>query len=219
MAQRSAERAQTFVPIKEIRNGVVISRDGGLHAILMASSLNFALKSSDEQDAIIAQYQNLLNALDFSVQFLIHSRKLNISPYLETLREQAKTQTNELLRIQTTEYVGFIKNFVQTANIVSKTFYVVVSYSPPILGSGSGFLSGLSGVFSSKKKQSALSVEKFEEHATQLQQRLDVAIQGLASAGVRTAVLQTEELVELFFGLFNPDELEKGKVSKLPRQE
>jgi type IV secretory pathway VirB4 component len=218
MAKRSAARAQSFVPVREIRNNVVIAKDGSLHAVLMASSLNFALKSSDEQDAIIAQYQNFLNALDFSVQILVHSRKLNISPYLETLREQGRAQINELLKIQTTEYVEFIKNFVEVANIVSKTFYVVVSFTPPVLQSRKGFFGGMLGALSRKKQEAGDTAKRFDEHAAQLQQRLDVVSQGLASAGVRTAVLQTEELVELFFGLFNPGELERGKVSKLPQQ-
>lgn len=215
----SALRSQEFVPIKEVRNGMVISKSGSFHALLMASSLNFALKSSDEQDAIIMQYQNFLNSLDFSVQFFIQSRNLNIAPYLDTLKERARGQTNELLKIQTNEYVDFIKNFVQSANIVSKSFYIVVSFNPPSISTKKGVFSGIAKAFSQNRNKSGEEMEgAFDEYAAQLQQRVDVVMQGLASAGIRTAPLQTEEIIELFFGLFNPDELEKGKVSKLPQQ-
>ncbi|MBI2175183.1 MAG: hypothetical protein HYU35_00390 [Parcubacteria group bacterium] len=215
----SAARSQEFVPIKEVRDGVVMSKSGSMHALLMASSLNFALKSSDEQDAIIAQYQNFLNSLDFSVQFFIQSRKLNISPYLDTLKERARDQVNELLKIQTNEYVDFIKNFVQSANIVSKSFYIIVSFNPPSISTKRGVFSGIGEMFFRPRgKKTEEQNNAFSEYAAQLQQRVDVVMQGLASTGIRTVPLQTEEIVELFFGLFNPDELEKGKVSKLPQQ-
>lgn len=215
---KTAARSQEFVPIREIRDGIVVLEDGSLHTILMASSLNFALKSADEQDAIIAQYQNFLNSLDFSVQFFIQSRKLNIAPYLDTLRESAKNQTNELLKIQTTEYIEFIKNFVQSANIVSKTFFIVISYTPTVFESKGGVLSGIVDMFLPKRKEAApLPTEKFEEYALQLRQRAGVAGQGLARTGVRIIPLQTDEVVELFFGLFNPEELERGKAAGAPK--
>lgn len=216
---KTAARSQEFVPIREIRDGIIILDDGSLHIVLMASSLNFALKSADEQNAIIAQYQNFLNSLDFSVQFFIQSRKLNITHYLDTLRENASGQTNELLKIQTTEYIEFIKNFVRSANIVSKTFYAVVSYTPTVFESRGSILSGIIDIFMPKKKGvEPLSTAKFEEYALQLRQRADVASQGLARTGVRIIPLQTDEVVELFFGLFNPEELERGKATAVPTQ-
>ena len=122
----SAKASQEFLQIAGIRDGIAIMKNGGLRAILMASSLNFALKAADEQDAITYQYQNFLNALDFSLQIVIQSRKLNILPYLELIRKAAKDETNELLKIQMEEYIDFVKTFVDLSNIVSKTFYVVV---------------------------------------------------------------------------------------------
>src|SRR3970040_283189 len=110
--------AQEFVPIQEIREGIAVLKNGALRMVLMASSLNFALKSVEEQEATIFQYQNFLNSLDFTVQFFIQSRRLNINPYLDTLKEVEKSQTNEFLKIQTKEYIDFIKNFVETTNIV-----------------------------------------------------------------------------------------------------
>lgn len=187
-------------------------RDGSMRAVLMTSSLNFALKSSDEQIAIILQYQNFLNSLDFSVQFFISSRKLNIEPYLETLKDAEKKQTNDLLRLQITEYIDFIRTFVRSANIVSKSFYVVVPFTPPIFATTKEGARSLLGLFSVKTPEKKLmSPEKFEEYKTQLWQRVDTVIQGLIRTGVRAVPLNTEELIELFYGLYNPGELEKGK--------
>jgi hypothetical protein len=174
--------------------------------------LNFALKSEDEQNAIVFQYQNFLNSLDFPVQFFIQSRSLDINPYLSILADAGKKQSNELLKIQIREYVEFIKNFVQTTNVVSKSFYIVVSYkSGPMTVGGSNFLSGIlgqkSGTGASSEAQS-----RFEENRLQLQQRADVVQQGLVRSGVRIVPLNTEELIELFYKLFNPGELEKDIV-------
>lgn len=214
-----SKASQEFVPIHEIRDGIVISRDKSMHVVLMASSLNFALKSPEEQEAIIAQYQNFLNFLDFSVEFFIQSRKLDIEPYIETLREALEEQTNELIRIQIREYIEFIKNFVKAANIVSKTFYVVVSYVPAILTArGGGIAIGrMFGVNKSKKEEDGvfISEEKFEEYKIQLWQRVDAVTVGLARTGVRLVPLNTEELIELYYSLFNPGEVERGQAPQI----
>ncbi len=219
-ARLKAKASQEFVAIKEVREGVIVLEDGSIRMILMASSLNFALKSSDEQEAIINQYQDFLNSLDFSVQFFIQSRHLNIEPYLISLREAEKKQLNELLKIQIQEYIEFVKSFVSLTEIVSKTFYVVVPYSPPIFGASSTGnsifgpeVSGLFGKFFGKKKASdknKLKEENFEEYKSQLQQRAGAVSQGLARCGVRAVALETEEIIELFYNLYNPGELAKG---------
>src|ERR1700722_13689636 len=120
---------QEFVPISEVRAGVVIMKDGSLRAILLASSINFALKSEDEQTAFIVQFQTVLNSLDFSCQIFVQSRMLDIRPYIATLEEQFKGQLDDLMRIQIREYIEFIKSFTEAANIMSKNFFVVVPYS------------------------------------------------------------------------------------------
>jgi hypothetical protein len=211
----SAKASQDIVPIEEIRDGAVILKDGSMRAVLMASSLNFALKSADEQDAIIVQYQNFLNSLDFSIQFFVQSRKLNIEPYLETLRERKKIETNELLRIQISEYITFVKEFVDTANIVAKTFYIVVPFTPiKLMEMQKGGVGGIfSSLFGSKKPGAPLiDSEHFEEYKTQLWQRVDAVIQGLVRSGVRSVALTTEELIELYYSLYNPEENDKGKA-------
>ncbi|MBI1957254.1 MAG: TraC family protein [Candidatus Niyogibacteria bacterium] len=204
--------AQEFVPVREIRDGVMITDDNRMHMVLMASALNFGLRSADEQEAITAQYQNFLNALDFSVQIIIQSRHLNIEPYLETLREAERAQSNDLLKIQTREYVDFVRSFVQTSKIVSKNFYIVVTFAPPVIELGKG----VRGLFGGKPGgEKHLEDAKFEEYRSQLWQRVETVSGALGSTGVRTVPLNTEELIELLYGYFNPGELEKGQAPQI----
>ena len=204
--------SQDILKIEEIRDGVLVLKDGSLRAVMMASSLNFSLKSADEQTAVIMQYQNFLNSLDFTVQFFLESRKLNIEPYLNTLKEAEAKQTNELLKIQITEYVEFIRTFVRAANIVSKNFYIVVPFTPALFTTPQEGVKSLLGIFGKKSAENKnLPQDKFDEYKNQLWQRVDSVIQGLVRTGVRAVPLNTEELIELFYSLYNPGELEKGK--------
>lgn len=202
----SSQATQDFVPIREVRDGIVVLKDGSLRAILLTSSLNFSLKSEDEQKALILQFQNLLNSLEFSVQIFIQSRKLDIRPYVALLEERYATQTGELLKIQTREYIEFIKNFTESSNIMTKNFFVVVPYNPAILNAAGG-IGGLFGKGGEDAKRDA--VAQFEENRTQLEQRIGVVTQGLSRIGVRAAQLGTEEAIEVFYKMFNPGELEK----------
>ena len=206
--------SQNILQVEEIRDGVLILKDKSLRAILMTSSLNFALKSQDEQTAIILQYQSFLNSLDFPIQIFVQSRKLNIEPYLDTLKETEKIQTSDLLKVQITEYIEFIRTFVRASNIVSKTFYIVVPYTPAIVSQGK--LAGIFGIFSRKNSApKSLSPEVFEEYKNQLWQRVDHVSQGIIRTGVRAVPLNTEELIELFYGLYNPGGPGKGKAPDL----
>jgi hypothetical protein len=207
----SARGTQEFVPIKEVRDGIVILKDGGLRAVLMASSINLALKSQDEQQAIIAQFQNFLNSLEFATQFFIQSRDLDIRPYIALLEERLVAELDDLMKIQIREYIGFIKDFVERADIMTKNFFLVVPYDPSLVARGGGGVSGLmSSVLPSRSASSvSFSDEQFEEYRTQLEQRISVVEQGLVRTGVRVVKLGTEEVIELFYKLFNPGELEK----------
>lgn len=213
----AAKASQEFVGIKEIRDGVVILRDGGLRAVLMASSVNFALKSEDNQTAIIEQFQNFLNTLDFSVQIVVESRRLDIRPYLALLEERYAKHTNELLKIQTREYIGFVKKFTDNTNIMNKIFLIVIPYTPAILevrsaegGWGAALAKNLPGA----KKPAGKADVSFDEHRMQLEQRISVVAQGLIRTGVRVAGLGTEELVELYYKLFNPGETEHAVAER-----
>lgn len=207
--------AQQLVEIQEIRDGVIVLKDGSLRVVLIASSINFALKSQDEQDAIVLQYQNFLNSLDFSVEFFIQSRRLNIEPYLDALRDRLKREYNELLKIQTTEYIDFVKAFVESSNIMTKNFYAVVPYTPIHIPNQESVRNTFSSLLGSQKTAAERQGERendFDEYKTQLYQRMEVVRQGLVRTGVRVVPLNTEELIELFYNLYNPGEAEKGKM-------
>jgi len=203
-----SKATQDFVPIKEVRDGIVILKNNSMRAIVMASSLNFALKSEDERNSIIYQFQNFLNSLDFPIQIFIQSRKLDIRPYIALLEERYKDQMNDLMKIQIREYIAFIKNFTENSNIMTKSFFVVIPYDPPIVGAKSQIIGSLLG----SRKNSNPSKEKsesFEENRMQLEQRVSVVEQGLVRTGIRTIGLGTEEVVELFYKIFNPGDTEK----------
>lgn len=206
-SKQAAKAAQDFVPVKEVRGGIIVLKDGGLRAVMLASSINFALKSADEQMAILSQFQNFLNSLDFSVQIFIESRKLDIRPYVALLEDREQAQTNDLMKIQVREYIEFIKSFTADANIMSKSFFVVVPYSPAQLSVGA-VSRGIFGNKNNTTDQEQASIN-FEEHRTQLEQRVSVVEQGLAATGVRSVMLGTEEVIELLYKLFNPGEQEK----------
>ncbi len=209
---KSAATAQEFVPIEAIRDGVVVMKSGeGLRAVLMVSALNFALKSEEEQDALIFQYENFLNSLDFPIQFVVQSRHLNIRPYLETLSNRQKEETNDLLKVQIGEYMEFVRTFVELSHIVSKTFFVIVPFQPSAAERHAGVLSGLGSLFGGKKPGGtpADSGDIFSQFKNQLLQRVDAVSLGLRRLGLRVAQLNTEELIELFYGLYNPTESQR----------
>ncbi len=199
-----SEATQNFIPIKEVRDGIVILKDGSMRALLMTSSLNFALKSEDEQQSIIFQFQNFLNSLDFSIQIFLQSRRLDIRPYIALLEGRQKEQTNDLLKIQIKEYIQFIKTFTENTNIMTKTFFIVVPYTPPQLSTSKG--AKLLDKNSNKKQN---QIESFEEDRTQLEQRVSVVEQGIVRTGIRAVRLGTEEIIEVYYKLFNPGDVEK----------
>jgi type IV secretory pathway VirB4 component len=200
MATKNAA-TQQFVPIKDIRENVVIKKNGEMVMVVLASSINFALKSYDEQRAILQQFQNFLNTLDFSLQISVQSRKLNIEPYLGLLDGLEAKQDNDLMRIQLREYIEFIKTFTIDIDVMSKSFFVVVPYSPTKLN----VANSVTKLFSSNTPSSAnTSDQRFEEHRLQLEQRVAMVIQGLSGVGVRTMTLQKDDLVELYYHLYNP---------------
>jgi type IV secretory pathway VirB4 component len=194
-----APATQNFVPVKEIRDGVVILKNNSLCAVLLASSQNFALKSGDEQTGVLMQFQNFLNSLDFPVQIVVQSRKADIRPYIQMLEERLKTQTNELLRVQNYEYIRFVQSFVEQVDIMKKSFFVVVPYNPAIADTTS-----ITSLVKGKSTDDQLTLERFEEFRTQLNQRLAIVESGLNRSGIRTLALGTDELIELFYHTLNP---------------
>jgi type IV secretory pathway VirB4 component len=198
---------QQFVDIREIRDSVVYLKNGGLRKILMVSGVNFDLKSEDEQSIILNTFQNFLNGLDFPIQFFIHSRKVNVEKYLSSMEERGLAEKNQLLKIQIDEYINFIRSFVEKNAIISKSFFVVVPYDPAnATKDAQGFLSFL-GLGGKGNKATQQAGEK--QDLEQLGHRIREVESGLEQIGLRVAELQNEELLELFYNLYNPQLTEK----------
>jgi len=204
----SSKATQDFVPIKEVRDGIVMLKDGSMRGVLLASSLNFSLKSDDERNAIILQFQDFLNSLDFSLQISIQSRRLDIRPYIALLEDRYKEQINDLMKIQTREYIEFIKKFTETTSIMTKSFFVVVPYDPAIIDIKNNRLTGMFQKKTASEEQKNKQMN-FEENRTQLEQRVSVVEQGLSRCGIHIVRLGTEEVIELFYKIFNPGDTEK----------
>jgi hypothetical protein len=196
---KATPSSQDFVAIKDIKDGVVILKNGQMCSVLLASSVNFALKSGDEQQAILHHFQSFLNTLDFSLQIYVQSRRLNIEPYLALLATRESMQDNDLMRIQLREYMDFIRTFTTEVDVMSKSFFVVIPYTPAVINIGKGITS----FFKPGQKATPADMQ-FEEHRIQLEQRVAVVEQGLSRIGVRTIPLGSEDLVELYYHIYNP---------------
>lgn len=201
---------QDFLAFSEIHEGIVITKTGELRVVLMASSINFSLKSEQEQTAIVYAYQSFLNSLSFPIQIMMQSRRLDLTKYLDKLKQTAEVQTNELLRAQTVDYRDYIERLIKVANIMDKKFYVVISYLPPV-----NTQIKKSGLFS-RKSQNTNSIQitpaQFATYKQEITQRIQVIQSGLGSIGVRTATLNTQQVVELLYGIYNPEEAAKQKL-------
>jgi len=208
MAQLST---QEFLEIDQIRDGIIILKNKGLRAVLMVSSLNFSLKSEEEQHAIIYQYQNFLNSLDFSCQIVIQSRRLNLTGYLDKIDALAAKEKNELFKAQITGYRGFLEDIIQNGNIMQKSFYVVVPFA---ISETQGASAG--GKFNPLPKIPTLTEEEFQRAKSQIAQRVEFVSLGLRSCGLDTVFLNTFELIELFWGLYHPLEAERGYYPDIP---
>ncbi len=213
-----ANSTQTFVPIQEIRERIVILKDGGIRAVLMTSSINLFLKSDDEQQATILQFQDFLNSLDFSTQILVQSRKRDMTNYLNLLEERIQLQTEELLRLQTREYINYIRTFTERVNVMEKLFYIIVPYGSISVSNTKNKKSFFDSFLptSTKKKGSTGKSESkaFTEARTQLEQRITIIQQGLGSIGIRAQQLNTDELIELYYSSFNPGETTSHMTSQ-----
>jgi hypothetical protein len=202
--------SQRFLDISEIREGVVILRDGTMRTVLLTSSINFALKSEEEQEALISAYVSFLNTLDFPLQIVVQSRKLNIDSYLEKLKEEEQKQQNELLRLQIVDYRNFIKELVEMGQIMSKRFFVVVPWFP-WGGKTKSFFDKLGDIF---KPLTGLKLkeEEFRKQRNVLMQRTEQVISGLESMGLTVVPLDTQGLIELFYECYNPELRESEKM-------
>lgn len=200
--KRTAPPTQRYLPFAEMRENTVIMKDGTLRSVLLVSSLNFALKSEDEQKGIIAGYVSFLNSLDFPLQIVVQSRKLNIDGYLELLSSKEKEQTNDLLKVQIQEYKQYIQQLVSLADIMEKRFYVTIYYSP-LTKKKKSWLTRATEVFSPTSVVK-LKQEKFRKFKEELDRRTNFVVSGLTSLGLSVTELDTQSLIELFYRSYNP---------------
>jgi len=209
---------QLFLNIAEIKDNIVVLKNGGIRAILQTSSINFNLKSEQEQNAIIYAYQSFLNSLEYPVQIAIHSRKLDVDKYIDNVRVIAETHTNDLLKRQTIEYCDYIQKLVEYADIMEKKFYVVIPMDPYRNQNKTMFskfmesISGADSVDSIKRRH-----KEFEELSKGLAQRINNVRSGLEGCNLKVAQLTTAQLVELFYQTYNPGTSRNQKIEDLSK--
>ena len=194
---------QQYLDILEIKDNTVIMRDGTLRAVLLVSSINFALKSEDEQNAIISSYVSFLNNISTPIQIVIQSRDLNIDSYIEFLKSKEREQTNRLLKIQTSEYIEYIGELISMGKIMNKKFFVVIPYSP-FSDKKKNFFSQLAELL---KPATILRLQeaRFLKYKESLSRRVDSVYAALTSLGVDVKQLNTQELIELYYNSYNPE--------------
>ncbi len=193
-----------FVEIQEIRDDVLILKDGSLRQIIEVSSTNFELKSPDEQMAILAGFREFLNTLDFSLEMMVMSRKLNIDKYLAVVDEIIENQQHELLRIQAVDYAKFVKELTGLANIMAKDFFVIVPFHIGPRTEG-GILETAKSIFKPAETVISLAPEEFNSYRNQLNQRVNLVLENIAGLSLTAKILEKEELTDLYYRFYNPE--------------
>lgn len=210
LSKDNKDSVQAYLDIAEIRDNVVVLKNGGLRAVLLVSSVNFSLKSEDEQKALIGGYQSFLNSLEFPIQVVVQSRPLDLQSYITKLKGVADKQSNDLLKIQTIDYIEYIQQLLDVANIMTKRFFVVVPFTAVNVPTG-GFVEKILETINPLRKTQK-EVSRFDKQRSQLFQRVDIAASGLRSMGLQTVLLNTQELIELFYDIYNPEATLKKKL-------
>lgn len=203
---------QQFLPFSAIYDDVVVSKKGQFCQVVMVNSVNFGLKSEEEQNAIIGQYQGFLNALTFPVEIVMHSKQLDLSGYIKDLQGRVAQEANELIRYQIQEYVDFVQKLISIANIMDKKFFIVIPYIlPPTEQSQGGFFGGL---FGSSHVHLKVPLSRFAKIKEELDQRVNVVVSGLSSMGITSQILSTKQIIEVFYRTYNPEEAVKEKLQE-----
>jgi len=209
MANKTSSTQQN-IPIAGIKDGVVLTKDGGYRVILSVAALNYALKSEQEQNALIFQYQSFLNSLHFPIQIVMQSKRLDLAPYLRKIKDASDKQSNELLRGQTVDYIDFVSQLVNMANIMKKSFYVVISYQP-LMAHNNNFLDKF---FKHQESQNLkISETEYNHYRDELLERANVVAGGLGTMGLHCVQMNTEEIIELFYKIYNPDVYSKERIN------
>jgi type IV secretory pathway VirB4 component len=217
-APNTGKSTQDTLLISEIKDGIVIMKDGSLRGVIMGSAVNFDLMSSSEQEAVESSYQGFLNSLHFPIQIVVKSQKIDISNYLEKLDGRRAEQTNELLANLMDDYIANIRALVDEVNIMDKQFYVVVPYFPLLATNpeNPNIITNVKGVFK-PPAHVTVSEEDFHKYKQELQQRMALAANGMSQMGLRAISLGTQELIDLYYSWYNPDTAANQKLVDAPQ--
>ena len=207
--QRKANTTQNSLLLSELREGMVIMADGSFRAVIACKSINFDLMSAREREAVEYSYQNFLNALYFPVQIFIRSQRVDIGPYLDRLEETRRSQDNMLLNVLMDDYIQFIDALAQDANIMDKSFFIVVPFFPAgdaakVMEQGKGLFDKF---FGGGKQAAITRIDKatYDKAKDEMRNRVDSVINGLMQVGIQATQLNTKQLGELYYNVYNPD--------------
>ncbi|HSX45289.1 MAG TPA: hypothetical protein VLF39_04280 [Candidatus Saccharimonadales bacterium] len=201
---------QNMLQIAEIRDGLVIMNDGSFRSIVMARSINFDLMSPDERETIEYAYQGFLNSLHFPVQIFIRTERVDIRPYLERLDNLRRQQDNMLLALLMEDYIGYVEELASQTNIMDKKFYLVVPYFPvadiqKAITQSKNFFTGLIDMFNKKARRVTINEAELNNAKVELRERVQGVLAGLQQASIKALPLDTQELIELYYDIYNPD--------------
>lgn len=197
---------QSALNVSEIRDGLVIMRDGSLRSVILCQSINFDLMSPQERESVEFNYQGFLNALYFPVQIFIRSQRVDLKQYLMKLGKIRAEQDQLLLGMMMEEYIEYVRYLIEAANVMDKQFYIIVPYYPP-LTSQEGLATGLrklSNLVKPKSGPVVINETDFNRYKAELTQRVQVILNGMNQLGVQAVPLNTQELIELYYSAYNP---------------
>jgi len=212
---------QNHLKIAEIRDGIVIMEDGSFRAVVMAKSINFDLMSINEQESVEYSFQSFLNSLYYPVQIFIRSQKIDMADYIAKLDKIRTEHDNMLLALLMEDYIDFISDLAEQTNIMNKAFYVVIPFLPHeesqqknlnIARESKSMISGLGSIFTNAQTRVIIDEKKLEEAKTELRNRVQAVMSGLNECGVKSIPLDTQELIELYYDVYNPDTATRQKI-------
>lgn len=213
----AVQSTKQLVGISNIIDNIVLLKNGSLRSVIEVTAINFELRSEGEQIAILQNFQRFINSIDFPLQIVVNSRKLNIDEYLKLIETSSSELTNELLKIQATEYAKFIKELSDLSNIMSKKFYIIIPFYVFEAPSKAGITQSIKSIFKPSTVVKELTPEQLETYKSQLLQRTELIFDGLVGMGLKTRTLEKNDLMNLFYGLYNPStKSDFGNTEDLP---
>lgn len=212
--KKQMQATQNSLQISEIRDGLVIMRDGSLRAVIMCQSINFDLMSEQEKEAVESSYQSFLNSLYFDIQISIRSERVDLGKYLEKLTKIQRDQEKVMLGLLMEDYIEYVKYLIKNSNIMTKQFYVVVPYHPT-LGLNKGGVLGLKSLLNKKQDTITINQVDYEKYKTELKERAFVVLNGLNDMNVNAVSLNTQELIELYYSVYNPQTSDQEHLTNI----